>query len=258
MFSSCEAGTAAPRSGARSPLATRLTNTLPEALRVAFLSERQVDQMVTLLNAILDLEFFNDEEEQLIFKHAVCQVAAAVQKALPAPFLKLCGEHRSDEGLEREHAASLRQRLCKVVQDEVRLPYLDGRQEWQLVQCVVALVVRGMGRGCSFDEALRIESAGPIVMECFVKGNAGHFFSNRDGVVDALADDLDVPLIPSSWKRAVVARLVDMLAQARPRSRHRMPRPPREERAIGSGPSGNADARYALAAGAGGGHTGHL
>ena len=78
------------RKPARRSLNAVLTESLPEALVVSFLSARQVEQTVTLLNAVLDLDNFTDEEEQLIFKHAVCQVVRAIEETLPRPFLTLC------------------------------------------------------------------------------------------------------------------------------------------------------------------------
>ena len=54
--------------------------------RVVCLNDRQIEQAVSLLNAILDLDYFTEEEEQLIFRHAVCAVLNAVQHKLPQFF----------------------------------------------------------------------------------------------------------------------------------------------------------------------------
>ena len=127
------------RKPARRSLNAVLTESLPEALRVSFLSARQVEQTVTLLNAVLDLDNFTDEEEQLIFKHAVCQVVRAIEETLPRPFLTLCtrsaerapsrGRYSSGdvEGLDAEQAEQEKcGRFCVVLsgpgdQDEVDL-----------------------------------------------------------------------------------------------------------------------------------------
>ena len=52
--------------------------------RVVCLNDRQIEQAVSLLNAILDLDYFTEEEEQLIFRHAVCAVLNAVQHTAAA------------------------------------------------------------------------------------------------------------------------------------------------------------------------------
>ena len=167
---------------------------------------------MTLLNAVIDLESFSDDEEQAILKHATLSVASAIERALPRTFLRLVQEPSTEEGLEAGQAYKFRQRLCEQVRESCSLPYLPPKQELQLVQCVVALAVESMRRGCTYDSVLEVERAGPILMECFIKGNAGSFFHERAAVVDTLADDLDVPLLPASWKRKACARVVDELA----------------------------------------------
>ena len=143
---------------------------------LGFLTDKQLDQVVTLLNAILDLASFSDDEEQEIFLHAVKAVVTAIERALPATFLNLCHSDHEEEGLDPAEAKALGARLGDAVRSSISLPYFAKKQEWQVVQCVVDLVCRGMGRDTSFDHVLQIEQAGPVVMECFVKGNAGAFF----------------------------------------------------------------------------------
>ena len=70
-----------------------------------------------------------------------------------------------------------------------------------------------MCQGESFESALAIGSAGPVVMRVFVKGNAGAFFSEREKIVASLAEDLDVPLLPTSWKVWLCRKVVDVLAE---------------------------------------------
>ena len=70
-----------------------------------------------------------------------------------------------------------------------------------------------MCQGESFESALAIGSAGPVVMRVFVKGNAGAFFSDREKIVASLAEDLDVPLLPTSWKVWLCRKVVDVLAE---------------------------------------------
>jgi len=56
--------------------------------------------------------------------------------------------------------------------------------------------------------------------QVFVKGNAGAFFSEREKIVAALADDLDVPLLPPRCARssaAAAAAFVSASAHTRTR-----------------------------------------
>ena len=59
----------------------RLTTELPESMKVVCLTEVQIEQMVSLLNAILDLEDFSENEEQVVFRHATCQASTSIIRA---------------------------------------------------------------------------------------------------------------------------------------------------------------------------------
>ena len=199
---SCSAPAASEAAGSRNRLISRLTGELQASMeRVVCLNDRQIEQAVSLLNAILDLDYFTEEEEQLIFRHAVCAVLNAVQhtaaavlsaqskvplgtrpsllpclcKAPPPgeaeysglrvfsrvqswpiwsvhlttcrPFMGLLREKGHDEGLGEEQARALAERLVELVQREVSLPYLQPKHEWQLVSCVIELLVTAMRRG---------------------------------------------------------------------------------------------------------------
>ena len=149
----------------RNHLISRLTNELPAKRTTLILSERQIEQLVALLNAILDLDDFTDAEEQVIFRHAVSSVVQAVQNKLPRPFLQLLEHKGEGEGLGEEQAATLATRLQHVVHADVDLPYLNAKHERQLTAAVVEMLVLAMRRGSSFEAALRIERAGPVVMQ---------------------------------------------------------------------------------------------
>lgn len=63
------------------------------------------------------------------------------------PFLGLLQEKGHGEGLGEEQARALAERLVELVQREVSLPYLQPKHEWQLVSCVIELLVTAMRRG---------------------------------------------------------------------------------------------------------------
>ena len=215
---SCSAPAASEAAGSRKQLLRRLTGELPASMeRVVCLNDRQIEQAVSLLNAILDLDYFTEEEEQLIFRHAVCAVLNAVQHKLPQffqhsqkchlgsallaalpvqdappaenrsllvfsrvqswpiwsvhlttcrPFLGLLREKGHDEGLGEEQARALAERLVELVQREVSLPYLQLKHEWQLVSCVIELLVTAMRRGESECTHVQLHQCTHAVHRC--------------------------------------------------------------------------------------------
>ena len=58
---SCSAPAASEAAGSRNRLISRLTGELPASMeRVVCLNDRQIEQAVSLLNAILDLDYFTE------------------------------------------------------------------------------------------------------------------------------------------------------------------------------------------------------
>ncbi|KAL1523735.1 hypothetical protein AB1Y20_018664 [Prymnesium parvum] len=180
------------------------------SVRPVLVEGRHLREMVTLLNAVLDLDSFTEDEEHDVFIWAAERVTDSLRENLPDQYLRLC--HDPSRGLERTQIADLADRLCSMVVGHVKLPFLSCKDERLLIRCITQLVVASMAQGISLDSVLDVEVAGPILLESFVKGSAGNFFSQRDAIVDVLCDDLDVPFLPASWKRHICERVVNILA----------------------------------------------
>jgi len=178
--------------------------------RPSWLSAGNIASLVTCVDAIIALPSFSGAEEQFIFESAVLSVVSAVEAVLPAPYLSLCS--RTDEGLCAEQAEALRARLCESIC--VSLPFLQPTAEWQVVHFVVRMLTSAMVDGCSLSAMLEDEAVGPVVLEVFVKGNAGAFISRREACAEELADSIALPLLPRAAVGAACARAVDVLAHA--------------------------------------------
>ena len=78
----------------------------------------------------------------------------------------------------------------------------------------MSLQVGAMRSGFTFEKILHIEHAGPIIMNVFVKGNAGGLFDrvHRNAINEQLADDLDIPFMPRTWKLHAAAKVMDIIA----------------------------------------------
>lgn len=115
-----------------------------------------------MLNAVVQLQAFDERQQQLIFRHAVRAVLHTVQSLLPWPYLGLC--HQAKTGLSDEAATGLFSRLAPYVDAHVQLPFLEQHAEWQVIHCVLDLLVGAMRIGTTFDDTLGFEHSGPIMM----------------------------------------------------------------------------------------------
>lgn len=179
------------------------------------LSEAQIEQIVSMLNGIVQLDSFSDSEQQSIFRHSVRGVLRAVESLLPPAYLKLCRGDHPDVGLSESAAARLFDRLSRAVTSSMSFPYLDEHVEWQIIHCVLDLVVSAMRADASFDDVLSLEHSGPIMMKHFVRGSAGELMVARSKIAETLAEDVQLPIVPlpQSWKLSLATRVVEAVAQ---------------------------------------------
>ena len=174
----------------------------------------QVEQIVSILIAIVRLDGFSETEEQDIFRHSVRSVLLAAERLLPQAYLKLCRGEHPHGGLTAEDASRLCERLDKAT-ESLSLPYLDAAHERQVIHCVLELLVGSMRANSSFERMMQIEQSSPIMLRHFVKGSAGELVTRRDHIADQLADDITIPLlpVPNSWKLWFCSRVVSAVAE---------------------------------------------
>ena len=99
---------------------------------LSWIHSRHVDDICTMLNAVIDLNAgFSEEVEQHIFRRAVLTICEHLEKLLPEPYLMLCFEHAWEEGIQPTEAEGLASRLTSALHDNhlaQALPYLPPHE----------------------------------------------------------------------------------------------------------------------------------
>ena len=131
----------------------------------SWLHVRDVYALVTILNAIIDLPSFDEEQEHEILTQSVAAVLNEIEREVPSPYLDLCMVENEEDGLEAAEEATMIERLSESVVRKVRLPYLTQSCEDTLVTFLVSVVVGSMRRGESLETMLRIENAAPLIFK---------------------------------------------------------------------------------------------
>lgn len=169
-----------------------------------------VSKIATMINALVDMEYFTEEEEQEIFEHSVCLVLHEIEKALPDTVIRLIIEADDEDGVDDDLAATLNERLLDYVTKEVSLPYLDYTDEARVMAAVCAVIVESMKKGRHFDEVVEPVNSGELIIDVFVKGAVGIFDSNnKKEFVSNICIDLNVPFVPDNLKRWVVGMMLE-------------------------------------------------
>ena len=169
-----------------------------------------VSKIATMINALVDMDYFTEEEEQEIFEHSVCLVLHEIEKALPEKVIRLILEVDNEDGVEDELAQTLYERLQEHVTRYVSLPYLDETDEARVISAVCKVIVESMKKGRQFDEVVEPVNSGELILDVFIKGSVGIFDSNnRKEFVDNIVVDLNIPFLPEGLKRWAVGLMLD-------------------------------------------------
>jgi hypothetical protein len=149
----------------------------------------EISQIATLVNAIVDLQYFDEDQEQEIFEDCVAQVLFVVDKLLPHPYKQLIVNRRSDdtEGLPDNVAEPLKVRLERSIEKSLTLSCLEEAEERRLRTAVVEILVESMKPGHSLEDVTDARKSGKLIMNVFIRGSVAMMQSSqRDSVVDTV------------------------------------------------------------------------
>jgi hypothetical protein len=170
---------------------------------------QQVQKIAGLINALVDMEYWTESEEQQIFEHAVKLVLEAIETMLPEPMLRLVIYSDDDDGLDEEAADTLRSRLVEYCKWKLKLPFLDEMDEVRVITGVCAVIVESLKKGNSFARAVEPVNSGELIMDVFVKGSVGLLDEeNKREFIETISDGLQIPFLPEKIKIWVVGKVM--------------------------------------------------
>ncbi|EKX51518.1 hypothetical protein GUITHDRAFT_102782 [Guillardia theta CCMP2712] len=178
------------------------------------MSKDSIEKIATLINALVDMDYFTEEEEQEIFEHAVTMVLQEIERILPPPVLRLVIHSDDKDGIDEEHAESMKSRLIEFVKWNIKIPYLDATDEARVVTAVCAVIVESLKKGKSFKNVVEPVNSGELIMDVFVKGSVGLLDSaNKKQFVETICEDLQIPFVPDRLKTWLVGMMVEAVGE---------------------------------------------
>ena len=96
----------------------------------------EIRHIADLINAVIDLEYFDELEEQEIFEHAVETILNFIDVVLPHPYKQLVVS-ACETGISNKMAEPLKLRLEKYCLKSIDLPQLvrDTKSRNTFLQC---------------------------------------------------------------------------------------------------------------------------
>lgn len=118
------------------------------------LTSEQEKKIAGIVNSVIDIPGVPEFVEQIIFEQAVHLIDEAIQNVLPEPFKDLL--NTLDDGIDRNTARQLADRLVVIVNEKVNIPILNEDQEARLFRIVIDIIVKGMTTGRKLDNLLKV------------------------------------------------------------------------------------------------------
>eukprot|EP00933_Yihiella_yeosuensis_P070578 TRINITY_DN78701_c0_g1_i1.p1 TRINITY_DN78701_c0_g1~~TRINITY_DN78701_c0_g1_i1.p1 ORF type:complete len:353 (+),score=47.63 TRINITY_DN78701_c0_g1_i1:119-1060(+) len=143
------------------------------------MSDEEVTMVAQVINDIVDMEHFNEEQEQEIFEFTTCRTIECIAQALPNELIKAIG---TNQNIPTGITSMLEERLIELVRRELFLPFLDGQDFKRIVRCIVVLLMSGLRKGGHCIEAMDEEERRTLVCSVFMKGVLDMFYDAEERI----------------------------------------------------------------------------
>jgi len=185
----------------------------------AFLHDDAILQKIAVvINELVDLDSWTEEQEQELFESSVSKVIEEVASALPPPFFDML--HNDHGCLEKETAADLTANLIKMCVSRLDFPFLDEQDKRRIIRAVVWVLIESMSNGntiYSMSAQLgEAEMSEKLCIEVFIEGAMDVFFDpemRKNFVKDITGDLPEMPFIPPSLIEKVVCMLIKAFSE---------------------------------------------
>jgi hypothetical protein len=167
----------------------------------ALAGDTELRHIASLINKLVDLESWDEDQEQELFEHAVSQCLEEMSRVLPPPFHDLV--HTRVGCLEKETTDLLASNLLHACRDSCSFPFLDEQDKRRIIRAVVMIILETMKEGkdlVSFTHGMQYDpKAQDIIVEVFIEGAMDVFFDDemrKELVQDVTGYIADVPFVP--------------------------------------------------------------
>ena len=182
------------------------------------ISELHINRITTLVNELVDLDFFDEDSEQRIFDDLIRKIVFTLEDILPEDYhLLVTHRHPLGGGLSKEHAHEIETRAIKYVKCLLSFPYLDEADEDRVIQFVVKIICQSMREDRTLDMLVDKEMAGELIVDVLMKGAVRKLFNKEEK--EKIVDDVVLswckifPFLPASTLEWGAIKTIDWGAE---------------------------------------------
>jgi len=118
--------------------------------QVEMLTDAEVNALAEKVNAAINLPFLKEEKEYVVFVKVIKWVDRKLYELLPNEYYELV--KNSTDGISKEEAIQIEERLTPLINNVVNVPVLTERQEAKLIGLILGLIIKAMIKGFKLEE----------------------------------------------------------------------------------------------------------
>jgi ribosomal protein S13 len=118
--------------------------------KVEMLSDEQVNAIAEMVNNAVNLPLLGEKTEFVVFAKIVRMLDSKLYELLPNEYYELIND--ASNGITEEEAAKMEERLTKLLNEKVNIPFISERKEEILIGIVIGQIIRAMVKGFKLSE----------------------------------------------------------------------------------------------------------
>ena len=118
--------------------------------KAEMLSDEQVNAIAQMVNNAVNLPLLGERAEFVVFAKIVRVLDRKLYELLPNEYYELIND--ASNGISEEEAAKMEDRLTKLLNEKVNIPFISERKEEMLIGIVIGQIVRAMVNGFKLGE----------------------------------------------------------------------------------------------------------
>ncbi len=118
--------------------------------QVEMLTDGEINAIAQKVNKAFNIPFLNEEKEFIVFGKVIKWVDRKLYKLLPNEYYELVKD--SSDGISKEEAIKIEERLTPLINNVVNMPILTEKQEEKLIGLVLGLIIKAMIKGFKLEE----------------------------------------------------------------------------------------------------------
>ncbi len=118
---------------------------IKDASGSSMLTPKQLELLASRVNAMVNIPYLNEEQEQKVLVKAVRAVDLFLYDQLPNEIYGLIKD--ASDGISQEEAERMSKRLAQIANERVNLPYLTEWMEQKIFEMLIGFILNAMVKG---------------------------------------------------------------------------------------------------------------